>query len=89
MYKLESVQENKINKIFCEFYMQTNHIFSVKEHESNRDTNYYWYVQNGPQRLVKWTRRVGKWKTSRNYSIIDIGQNSERSSGDARRLAVT
>ena len=39
-----------------------------------------------------WTGRLGSWRTSGNhlnYSIIENGQNTEKSPGDLRRLAVT
>ena len=42
--------------------------------------------------LVKGTRRHGNKKTNRgnpDYSIIKIGQNTEKSPGDLRRLTVT
>ena len=31
----------------------------------------------------------GRVKTSQNYSIIDFGQNTEKSPGDLRKLAAT
>ena len=42
--------------------------------------------------LFKGTVGVGNWRTSEdhpNYSIIENSQNTEKSSGDLRRLAVT
>ena len=42
--------------------------------------------------LVKGTGGLGSWWTSGdhpNYSIIENGQNTEKSPGDLRRLAVT
>ena len=44
-----------------------------------------------PQRLGKGTGRIRNQRTSgylTNYRIINIGQNTERSPGDSRRLAV-
>ena len=41
---------------------------------------------------MKGTRGLGSWRTSGdhpNYNIIENGQNTERSPGDLRRLAVT
>ena len=62
------------------------------EHEGDGDTSYNWCTGNDSQRLGKETRRGGNQKTSRdhqNYSITEIGQNIEKSSGDLSRLAVT
>ena len=45
-----------------------------------------------PQRIGKGTGRLGNKKTSEYYpddNIIKIGQNTEKSPGDLRRLAVT
>ena len=62
------------------------------EHKSDDDTSYNWCTQNGPQRLGKGTVRVGDQRKNGNhpnYSIIKISQNTEKNSGDLRRLAVT
>ena len=44
-----------------------------------------------PQRLGKRPRRVGNrtHKDHLNYSFVKIGQNTRKSPGDLRRLAVT
>ena len=50
---------------------------------------YNWYAWNNLQRLGKETGRLGNKKTSgdhSDYSIIKIGQNTEKSPGDLRRL---
>ena len=55
------------------------------------DSNYNLCAQNDPQRLDKGVGRVGNLRTSRdhvNYSIVEIGQNTEKSPGDLRRHAV-
>ena len=42
--------------------------------------------------LLKGTGILGSWRTSgdhQNYYIIENGQNTEKSPGDLRRLAVT
>ena len=60
------------------------------EHESDSDTICGWCTWNPLQRIGK--EKLGNTRTSRdhpNYSIIKIGQNSEKSPGDSRRLAVT
>ena len=44
------------------------------------------------QRTIKVTGGLGSWSTSGdhpNYNIVENGQNTEKSSGDLRRLAVT
>ena len=44
------------------------------------------------QRIGTWTGGLGNKRTSRdhpNYSIVEIGQNTEKSPGDLTRLAVT
>ena len=45
-----------------------------------------------PKGLVSGSGRVENWRMSRDhpkYSIVQIGQNTEKSPGDLRRLAVT
>ena len=62
------------------------------KHESNGDTNYNWSARNGPQRLGKGTGRAGNQKASRDhpiYGITKISQNTEKSPGDFRKIAVT
>ena len=61
---------------------------NLMELKVDGDTNCYWCARNDPQRL----RRVRNRTTSRdypNYSIVKIGQNTEKNPGDLRRLAVT
>ena len=53
------------------------------------DTNCNWCPRNDPQRLAK---GIGKQRASEVHpvlSIIKIGQNTEKSPGDLKRLAVT
>ena len=62
------------------------------EHKSDGDTNcncYSWYSH---QRIDIMTGGLGNKRTSGdhlNYYIIEIGQNTEKSSGGLRRFAVT
>ena len=62
------------------------------EHESDGNTNNNrrtWYFH---QRINTKTRGRRNKKTSRehsNYSIVEISQNTKKSSGDLRRLFVT
>ena len=62
------------------------------EHESDNYTNRDWCFWDSNQRITKGTGGFGSWWTSGdhpNYSIIEIGQNTEKSPGDLRRLTVT
>ena len=62
------------------------------DHEGDNYTNCdkcFWYNN---LRIIKGTRGLGSWRTSGghpNYSIIETGQNTEKSPGDLRTLAVT
>ena len=60
-------------------------------HESDSDTDCNWCTWNSPQRMDKGSRRLRNQRKSRDhpdYRITKIGQNTEKSPGDARRLAV-
>ena len=62
------------------------------EHEDDGDTNCKWRVWNNPQKIDKETGRLVNRKTTRdrpNDSIFQIRQNTERSPGELRRLAIT
>ena len=62
------------------------------EHAGHNYTNCNWCVWNSTKRITKGTGRRGSWRTSGdhpNFYIIENGQNSEKSPGDRRRLAVT
>ena len=62
------------------------------EHESDGDTNCNWCTWYSHQRIGKGTGRIGNKNTSGdhpNNSTVKIGQNTEKSPGDLRRLAVT
>ncbi len=59
------------------------------EHKSDGDTNCNWQVQHSHQRICTRTEGLGNKGTIRdqpNYCIIEIGQNTEKSPGDLRRL---
>ena len=61
------------------------------EHQGDGDINCNWCTWNNPQRIDKGTGRLGKKRTSGDhpdYSIIKIGQNTENSPRDLRRLDV-
>ena len=64
----------------------------IMEHQgdnyTNRDGNFW----KSYQKIIKGTGGLGNKKTSEdhlNYCIIEIGQNTEKSPGDLKRLAVT
>ena len=62
------------------------------EHENDSDSNCNSCVRYNHQRDGTETRRFGQKGTSGdhpNYSIIKIGQNTEKDPGNLRRLAVT
>ena len=67
-------------------------IEKIVEHENDDDTNCNWSVWYSHQRIGTRTGRLGNKRASGyhpNYSIIEIGQNTEKSPGDLKRLAVT
>ena len=64
------------------------------EYEYDGDTKGGWCTLDNPKRIGKGIRRLGNKRTSRSrdyleYTIIKIIQNTEKSPGDLRRLAVT
>ena len=61
------------------------------EHERENYTNLYWCFWFSHQRIIKGTRGLGSRRTigdHPNDDVIENGQNTEKSSGDSRRLAV-
>ena len=62
------------------------------EHEGDNYTNRDWYFLYSHQMIIKGTAGLGGRRTSgdhSNYDNIENGQNTEKSLGDLRRLAVT
>ena len=59
------------------------------EPESDDYTNCNWYSGYSHERIVTRTGNNGMGGDHPNYSIVEIGQNTEKSPGDLRRLAVT
>ena len=62
------------------------------KHESDDCTNCDWCFWHSNKRIIKGPGGLGNWRTSGHHpndSIIEDGQNTEKSSGDLRRLAVT
>ena len=62
------------------------------EHEGDDYTNPDWCIRYSKKRIIEGTEGLGSWRTSGdhpNYTIVENGQNTEKSPGDLRRLAVT
>ena len=62
------------------------------EHGSDRDSTYNWSSWYSHQRIDTGSVGLGNKRTSGyhpNYSIVEIGQNAEKSPGDLSRLAVS
>ena len=62
------------------------------EHETDNYINCDWSFWSTNKRVTKGTGRHASWMTSGdhpNYNIIENGQNTEKSPGNLRRLAVT
>ena len=62
------------------------------EHENDGDTSCDWRTWNDPHRIDKGAGRVGNRRMNRdypNYSIVNIGWNTEKSPGVLGRVIVT
>ena len=62
------------------------------DHEGDYYVNCDWFFWYSNYMIIKVTGGLGSWKTSGdhpNYSIIENGQNTEKSLGDLRRFAAT
>ena len=62
------------------------------EHESGDETNCKWRARYSQESIGTGTGGFGNKRTGGdhpNYSIDEIGQNTKKSLGDLRRLAVT
>ena len=62
------------------------------EHESDGDSCRGWYTWDYSQRIGKGIAGLGNKRTSRDhleYNIVNLVHNTEKSSGDLRRLGVT
>ena len=78
----------KINKVL----KPCQRIKNAMEHEGDGDTYCNLCGWNDPQSVCKGPGRVRNQRMSQdhpNYSIVKIDQNTEKSPGDLRRLAVT
>ena len=67
------------------------------EHVGDGDTNYSWSTWNGTQRIGKKTGTIRNWRKNCGHldnCIVEISQNTEKSSGDVssgdlKRLSFT
>ena len=62
------------------------------EHDSDGNVKSNWYARSDPQNLGKGAGTVGNQRTNRdhpNYSIVKIGQNTEKDPQHLKRLFVT
>ena len=62
------------------------------EYAGDNYTNRDWCFWYSHQKIIKETGELGIWRTSGDYStynIIENGSNTEKSSGDLGRLAVS
>ena len=62
------------------------------EHADDNNTNCNRCVWNSKKMITKGIGGLGNWRTGRDHpndSIIEDGQNTEKSPGNLRRLAVT
>ena len=81
----------KENEKRDKYFDHARELNKAMEHECNGDTNYNKCTRNGPPKLGKRTGKAGNQMTGRDhphYSITKIGQNTEKSPGDLKRLAV-
>ena len=64
----------------------------ARELKKNDVIDCNWRAWNSPQMLNKKAGRVGNWRTNPDYSncsSFEIGENTEKSLRDQRRIAVT
>ena len=62
------------------------------EHAGDNYTNRDWCFWHSNKRIIKGPGGLGSWRTSgdhQNLGIIENDQNTEKSPGDLKRLAVT
>ena len=65
--------------------------WKTMEHESDGENNCNWCAWYSHQRIGTGTGGLGNKRTTVDhpkYSIVEIGQNTKKSPGDLRRLAV-
>ena len=58
------------------------------EHEGVVDINCNWRARDGPEGLERELEKL-ELRDHPGYSIVEIGQNTERSLGELRRFAIT
>ena len=83
------LKENKKRDVYQDLARELK---TTMENDADGDTSRNWCTRNNPQKLGKGTRILGNKRTRRdhpNYSINKMGQHTEKSPGDLRRIAVT
>ena len=97
-HRVKTKENETTEKMYIFFFKLRNYIVNwIKrtkkaiDHEGGSDINCNWCTQNTSQRLDKRPARVRNWRTSQDHSNyrIKINQNTVKSPGDLKRLAVT
>ena len=81
----------KVSKKKDNYLNLAGELEKTMEREGDGDITCDWCTWDNPKRIGKGTRRFENQRTSGDhpdYSIIKIGQNTEKSPGNLRRLAV-
>ena len=93
MYKISDKVINFIEKTMKSSRVElTAGERKIIEHEGDSYSNHDWCFWYSHQRIIKGTGGLGNRRTNGdhpNYNIIENGQNTEKSHGHLRRLAVT
>ena len=80
------IKENEKRDKYLDLVRETK---KAMEYEGDCDTNYNWCTWNNTQRISKGAGGVRNQRMSLdhpNHSIVEVGQNTEKSPGDIRRL---
>ena len=83
------IKENEKKRLIHKSCQRTK---EAMEHESDGYTNCNWCTWNDPQRFCKKAGGIRNRRTYEEHSsrtIVKVGQYTEKSPGDLRRLAVT
>ena len=90
-HRIKMKESEKKDK-FLDFAQELKKKKKTMEHEGDDYTNRDWCFWYSHQRIIEGSGGLGGWRTSGdhpNYCIIENGQNTEKSSGDSRRLVIT
>ena len=83
------IKENQKRVKYRDFARKLKKQNKPMEHKGDIDIDCNWCAWNNPQRLGEGTGRIWNQRVSGDhtgYSIIKIGQNTEKSPGDLKRL---